>query len=97
MVGVCQQLDFSSTTFMVVCRRRAAGMVDKAMALLASHRPSQDFLLADGIHFHAVLFSYLPDCPLAQGCWRWTFRCFTAETGAGVDLGKPWEFKEDMD
>lgn len=25
----------------------------------------QEFLLADGIHFHAVLFSYLPDCHLA--------------------------------
>ena len=22
----------------------------------------EDFFLADGIHFHAVLFSYLPDC-----------------------------------
>ena len=36
----------------------------------------EDFLLADGIHFHAVLFSYLPDCYLA-----WTDALF------GIILG----------
>ncbi|CAK9006105.1 unnamed protein product [Durusdinium trenchii] len=29
---------------------------------LSERQALTDFLLADGIHFHAVLFSYLPDC-----------------------------------
>ena len=50
-----------------ICRTRERSALEMAYSSWASLGISErqaltDFLLADGIHFHAVLFSYLPDC-----------------------------------
>lgn len=50
-----------------ICRTRERSAMELAYSSWASLALSErqaltDFLLADGIHFHAVLFSYLPDC-----------------------------------
>lgn len=50
-----------------ICRTRERSAMELAYSSWASLALSErqaltEFLLADGIHFHAVLFSYLPDC-----------------------------------